>query len=134
MHSQQNSNDAGQNGSHLNSNNNNDKLASPNGNVNGDLIADHLTDTKLLLNGMDSRVGHQRGYYTLPSRHKKVFEEGGSYRAVTKIRPVMRGNSEIKKDVVIKRNLSMSNKMPQSPISAPPLPPYTLAHSNLATL
>ena len=129
MHSQQNSNDAGQNGSHLNSNNNNDKLASPNGNVNGDLIADHLTDTKLLLNGMDSRVGHQRGYYTLPSRHKKVFEEGGSYRAVTKIRPVMRGNSEnIKKDVVIKRNLSMSNKMPQSPISAPPPPPPPPEH------
>ena len=41
-------------------------------NVNCDVMSDHLTDTRLLLNGMDSRVGHQRGYYTLPSRHKKV--------------------------------------------------------------
>ena len=48
------------------------KTSNSSSNVNGDLISDHLTDTRLLLNGMDSRVGHQRGYYTLPSRHKKV--------------------------------------------------------------
>ena len=48
------------------------KTSNSSSNVNSDLASDHLTDTRLLLNGMDSRVGHQRGYYTLPSRHKKV--------------------------------------------------------------
>ena len=50
------------------------KTSNSSSNVNSDLISDHLTDTRLLLNGMDSRVGHQRGYYTLPSRHKKVLK------------------------------------------------------------
>ena len=50
------------------------KTSNSSSNVNGDMISDHLTDTRLLLNGMDSRVGHQRGYYTLPSRHKKVLK------------------------------------------------------------
>ena len=50
------------------------KTSNSSSNINADLISDHLTDTRLLLNGMDSRVGHQRGYYTLPSRHKKVIK------------------------------------------------------------
>ena len=36
----------------------------------------------------DAKVGDMRGYFTLPGRHKKMVDEGGSYRAVTKIRPV----------------------------------------------
>ena len=89
--------------------------------VNGDMISDHLTDTKHILNGMDSRVGHQRGYYTLPSRHKKVFEEGGSYRAAKRIRPVIKGKPDIKDDTV-KQNETLS------PTVAPPAPPPPPEH------
>lgn len=39
-------------------------------------------------NDRDSKVGDMRGYFTLPGRHKKMLDEGGSYRAVTKVRPV----------------------------------------------
>ena len=100
-----------------------DKCPNSSNTTNGDLISDHLTDTRLLLNGADSRVGHQRGYYTLPSRHKKLFEEGGSYRAVTKIRPVIKGNSE-ERDV----ESHALNKTSLSPSSAPPPPPPPPEH------
>ena len=98
-----------------------------NNNANGDLISDHLTDTRMLLNGADGRVGHQRGYYTLPSRHRKCFEEGGSYRAVTRIRPVIKGNPE-NKDETIQRNQTVTDKMTLSPTSAPPAPPPPPEH------
>ena len=55
------------------------KTSNSSSNVNSDMASDHLTDTRLLLNGMDSRVGHQRGYYTLPSRHKKVSKSFNSF-------------------------------------------------------
>ncbi len=41
-----------------------------------------------------TQVSEQRGYFTLPSRGKKLrkLEEGGSYRAVMKIRPLATSN------------------------------------------
>ena len=107
---------------------NTDKSSNPNSNIlNSDFISDHLTDTKHLLNGVDSRVGHQRGYYTLPSRKKKVFEEGGSYRAVTRIRPVIKGQPDIN-DGTVKRNQMVSDKLAISPNSVPPAPPPPPEH------
>ena len=48
-----------------------------------------LSDAIFKLNGADERIGSQRGYFTLPSRHKRMaIDPEGNYRSVSKIRPV----------------------------------------------
>ena len=66
----------------------------------------------------DAKVGDMRGYFTLPGRHKKMLEDGGSYRAVTRIRPVAS---------TMTRQLAnfTSSGAPPPPDHPPPPPPQT---------
>ena len=57
----------------------------------------------------------------------QVFEEGGSYRAAIKIRPVIKASSEAK-DEVVKRNQMSPSKVALSPNSNPPPPPPPPEH------
>jgi SH3 and multiple ankyrin repeat domains protein len=59
-----------------------------------------------------------RGYFTLPGRHKKLLEEGGSYRAVTKIRPVATRQPT-------SFSMTSSSTAPPPPDHPPPPPPAT---------
>lgn len=56
-------------------------------NVNKSQVADDAF--KSMTTSLDERIGSQRGYFTLPSRNKRmVIDPEGNYRAVSKIRPV----------------------------------------------
>ena len=57
----------------------------------------------------------------------QVFEEGGSYRAAIKIRPVIKASSEAK-DEAVKRNQMSPSKVALSPNSNPPPPPPPPEH------
>ena len=72
--------------------------------------------TGVSLNDRDAKVGDMRGYFTLPGRHKKMLEEGGSYRAVTKIRPVATRQISFP---------SATSAAPPPPDHPPPPPPAT---------
>lgn len=74
-------------------------------------VASHVTTDR------DDKVGDMRGYFTLPGRHKKMLEEGGSYRAVTRVRPVA---TSMQRQLA---NFTTTTSPPPPPDHPPPPPP-----------